>query len=116
MSFLSSIFGVKTLQSEAVEIIGANTFKQKINKHNVNLFDVRTAVEFNRGTIKNAINVDFFNKIKFLKHFENLDKSEPVYLFCRSGNRSNKAAQLLAKQGFAKIYDLQGGYIAWKNL
>jgi rhodanese-related sulfurtransferase len=46
--------------------------------------------------------------------FKKLNPSKPVYLYCRSGNRSGKAANLLAKMGFTEIYDLKGGYMSWK--
>jgi rhodanese-related sulfurtransferase len=43
-----------------------------------------------------------------------LDKEIPIYLYCRSGGRSNKAARQLISLGFKEIYDLQGGYLGWK--
>jgi thioredoxin 1 len=43
-----------------------------------------------------------------------LDKTKPVYLYCLSGGRSKQAANYLAKQGFAKVYNLEGGIMEWK--
>ncbi|HOT65091.1 MAG TPA: rhodanese-like domain-containing protein [Dysgonamonadaceae bacterium] len=43
-----------------------------------------------------------------------LDKSRPVAVFCRSGVRSMRAAQMLNKEGFPVIYNLKGGILAWK--
>jgi rhodanese-related sulfurtransferase len=114
LSILSSIFGAKA-QENGIEVLDVSTFKQKIKNKRVLLYDVRTSYEFKQGTIKNAINVDFFNRKSFLLAFEDIEKNTPIYLFCRSGNRSNKAARLLVKQGFIKVYDLKGGYIAWQN-
>lgn len=117
MSFLSSIFGAKAQDTkELIEVLDATSFKKVIVGKDVLLYDVRTSKEYKQGTINNAKNVDFFDRKTFLRVFDKMDKDVPVYLFCRSGNRSNKAAQLLTKQGFTKIYDLEGGYIAWKNL
>lgn len=117
MSFLSSIFGAKAQdRKEAIEVLNVNTFKKAIESETILLYDVRTPKEYKQGTINNAENVDFFDRETFLRVFNKMDKDIPVYLFCRSGNRSNKAAQLLVKLGFTKIYDLEGGYTAWKNL
>ena len=44
-----------------------------------------------------------------------LDKSKELYIYCRSGNRSGKAAKKLGKMGFAKVYDLEGGIINWNK-
>ncbi|NND78860.1 MAG: rhodanese-like domain-containing protein, partial [Maribacter sp.] len=49
----------------------------------------------------------------FKQAFEKLDKSKPVYLYCRSGSRSKKAAQKVLDMGFVKVYDLKGGYMRW---
>ena len=53
-------------------------------------------------------------EVEFSKsYFEKLDMSKPVYIYCRSGARSRKAAHKLADMGFKEIYDLQGGYSKW---
>jgi len=41
-----------------------------------------------------------------------IPKDKPVVLYCRSGNRSNQAAQILERAGYSQIYDL-GGIITW---
>ena len=43
-----------------------------------------------------------------------MDKDKPVYLYCRSGARSQKAARKLIDMGFEKVYDLKGGFMRWK--
>ncbi len=44
-----------------------------------------------------------------------LNKDEPLYIYCRSGNRSGKAASKLKELGFKEVYDLQGGVLDWKK-
>lgn len=53
-----------------------------------------------------------------MQQMEKLDKEKPVYIYCRSGGRSGKAAKQLADEGFTEIYDLDGGILEWnkKNL
>lgn len=43
------------------------------------------------------------------------DKDEPLLLVCRSGNRSTQAATYLARQGFKKLYNLDGGMMSWSG-
>ena len=113
MSFLRTLFGSKSETSDKIKVLDRDTYANAIKVNKVQLVDVRTANEFNNGHIKNAINIDFFNPVKSDKAFEKLDKSKPVYLYCRSGARSLKAAKRLVGMGFLQIYDLKGGYMRW---
>jgi rhodanese-related sulfurtransferase len=75
------------------------------------LLDVRTAGEYQSGSLSGAKNMDvmagdFKNKI------EKLDKSKTYYVFCRSGNRSGNAVSMLEKLGF-KAFNLVGVIGAW---
>ncbi|NRB61118.1 MAG: rhodanese-like domain-containing protein [Winogradskyella sp.] len=115
MSLLSLLFGSSKSKSGAVEVLGKTSFKNAIASTNVQLVDVRTAKEYNGGYINNAINIDFFKSSSFTEKFNELDKDQPVYIYCRSGHRSAKAAARLEVLGFNKIYDLQGGYLNWLN-
>lgn len=44
-----------------------------------------------------------------------LPTDRPIVVVCRSGNRSQVAAEMLARQGFTNLYNLQGGIIAWRR-
>ncbi len=113
MTFLSSLFGTKAQQADSIKVLNATDYKTQVVNNDVQLVDVRTAAEFSQGALDNALNIDFFQKENFRSKMEKLDKEKPVYLYCRSGARSNKAATLLDKMGFTKIYDLKGGYLGW---
>lgn len=113
MSFFSTLFGTKNQVSEKIAVLDRNTYADAIAGKKVQLVDVRTPGEFHSGHIKNAINIDFFDSGNFQKSFEKFDKSKPVYVYCRSGARSLKAANKLVTMGFSKIYDLKGGYMRW---
>lgn len=112
MSFFQKIFGRSTTP-ENVYVLTPMEFKSMIKGHDVQLVDVRTPLEYRRGHINNAINIDFYST-QFFKEMERLNKSEPVFLYCRSGVRSRKAAEKLALLNFSEIYDLQGGIMSWK--
>ena len=99
--------------SDTVEVISPQHFLESLeNDEDGQLIDVRTTEEFGVSHIKEAQNIcvtdaDFEEKIK------TLDKTKPVYVYCRSGGRSARAAKILEEKGFTKVYDLQGGITSW---
>ncbi len=76
------------------------------------LIDVRTPEEFASGKIDNATNINILSN-DFTSKSKLLDRTKPVFVYCRSGARSLRAAENLAKMGFKKIYNLGGGIIKW---
>lgn len=74
------------------------------------LIDVRTPEEFASGHLPNAINIPLQEMSSRLGE---ISQDEPVVLYCRSGNRSGQAAQLLGEEGFTQVLDL-GGIQAWE--
>ena len=99
--------------NEKFDLLDYNEFKKQVENTNVQLIDVRTPDEYIMGHIEGAINVDFKNDEVFDSFFNDLNKSDTIYLYCRSGNRSKKSADKLINLGFQKIYDLNGGFIEW---
>lgn len=95
------------------EILNKEEYKKQIS-NDVQLVDVRTPEEYNDGYIKNAENVDIKSQ-DFIEKIEKYSKSNPVYVYCRSGVRSQKAAEIMIDRGFSKVIDLEGGYINWMN-
>jgi rhodanese-related sulfurtransferase len=75
------------------------------------LIDVRTPEEFASGHIEGAINIPVQ---ELQQRMDEVSSDEPVVLYCRSGNRSNQAAQILDGAGYSGVYDL-GGVIAWQQ-
>ena len=103
----------KVLGNETVIELDAQSFFNEIQGENIQLVDVRTLGEFNSGHIQNALLIDFYNPEFYNEMNDTLDKEKPVYVYCRSGNRSGKAAKELEKLGFSKIIDLDGGINSW---
>ena len=75
--------------------------------------DVRTPEEFNEGHIEGAVLINFFDA-DFKQQVATLDKDKPVYIYCRSGNRSQQAGMILTEMGFQEVYDIEAGYIGWE--
>jgi len=115
MSFFSSFYTTSAQSSDAISVLNKNQFAEAIQGKKVVLVDVRTPEEYSEGFIEGAINIDYFDQQSFIKQISALDKKEPVYLYCRSGNRSMKAARQLVSLGFENVYDLAGGYMAWSS-
>lgn len=114
--FLAAAFFYLRVNSAAVcyKNLPTEEFKKllKENKDAV-VLDVRTADEYNGGKISNAININVL-EAKFQSEVAKLDKTKPYFVYCRSGMRSVRAAQILCTLGFEKVYNLNGGYSAWK--
>jgi rhodanese-related sulfurtransferase len=55
-----------------------------------------------------------FNEIA--THLDQLpaDKEAPIVLYCRSGNMSTEASKVLAGMGYSRVYNLVGGFNAWR--
>lgn len=96
-----------------VKVLSPEVFKSRIASGVPVLLDVRTQREFQQGHIEGARNLDIFHTGKFQSQCELLNRDQPVYLYCRSGNRSRKASRILTRMGFREIYDLKGGILNW---
>jgi rhodanese-related sulfurtransferase len=78
------------------------------------LVDVRTAEEYGSGHIENALNIDV-KQDDFEKNAINmLPKDKTIAVYCRSGRRSKKAAEILSQNGY-NVIELDSGYTGWTN-
>ena len=80
----------------------------------VQLVDVRTPAEFAVGHIPTAKNIDVRGENFDKEADQQLDKSRPVAVYCRSGARSKTAAQALAAKGY-RVYELNKGFMNWNG-
>lgn len=94
-----------------VSKITSEEAKEEMNNRDVVILDVRTEEEYNSGHIENSMLIpidDLENKAEeVLKN-----KNQKILVYCRSGNRSEKAADLLVKMGYTNVYDF-GGIKDW---
>jgi len=67
------------------------------------VIDVRTPQEFKSGHIENSINIEW-EKISSVNN--SIKKEKKIYLYCRSGNRSQKATDILIKLGYNNVENL----------
>jgi rhodanese-related sulfurtransferase len=98
-----------------MQLITVTELKQRLkNGEKLNLVDVREPqehVEFNIGGELIPL-----GKIQMmeLEELENL-KEQEIICYCRSGNRSGQACQILDMLGFNNTKNLQGGMLAWQK-
>ncbi|WP_448924606.1 rhodanese-like domain-containing protein [Hoylesella nanceiensis] len=114
MSILSTIFGLFSCnaQSKKFESVDVATFAKVIADSTVVLLDVRTPEEYEEAHIGNAINIDVLQDSFESKATSILPKNKKIALYCRSGKRSKKAANILAAKGY-RIVELTTGYLGW---
>ena len=79
---------------------------------NFNLFandylviDVRTGQEYKTGHVEEALNIEWQDISQII---EDIKKNKKLYLYCRSGNRSQKATDILIDLGYEDVTNLGG--------
>lgn len=99
--------------SKNITDIDPKAFSEKITTTpNAQIIDVRTPQEFTSGHIDNAVNIDWLSD-NFVVNTQKLDKTKPVFVYCKTSNRSPQAAKKLEELGFATIYNMKGGLLQW---
>ena len=86
---------------------------QRINQGNVCLLDVREADTFAQGHLPESRNIPMkalAGRIGELDKF----KAKTVIAICQTGDRSASATAQLKKAGFAEVFSLDGGLVAWQ--
>jgi thioredoxin len=118
LSFLIIAFIVLSCNgqtSKNIESVTPEVFAEKIKTTpNAQILDVRTPEEFAPEHLDNAANINWLAD-DFVTNTKKVDKSKPVFVYCKSGARSAKAAAKLEELGFKKIYQLEGGILKWNS-
>ena len=79
------------------------------------VIDVRSLEEVKTGIIQDAIHIEWTQIDKEINDID-VTKDQPIYLYCRSGNRSGKATVILEKIGFTNVINAGGIKEAAKKL
>lgn len=108
ISFFSfTVFSVEVTDISAQQLLEAKTQDWLI-------IDVRTEKEYNQGHVPGAINIAHdqiaANMSKLLAR-----KDTPVVLYCRSGFRAGKAADVLLEHDFTQVKHLEGDMLGWQE-
>lgn len=90
-------------------IDGKQTEKLLNSDKDVLIIDVRSEYEYEKGHLLNAINLPYYDDFKSELN-EIIDyKDKIVLVYCRSGNRSEKAAVKLVDNGFKNVKNVTDG-------
>jgi rhodanese-related sulfurtransferase len=74
------------------------------------ILDVRTASEYEEGHIEGAVNIPVQ---ELSVRFDGLSIEGELLVYCRTGNRSAQAVDILLDVGFTKIYHMDAGITGW---
>jgi rhodanese-related sulfurtransferase len=80
------------------------------DKPDLVILDVRTASEYDEGHIEGAVNIPVQ---ELSVRFDELSIEDELLVYCRTGNRSAQAVDILLDLGFTKIYHMNEGITGW---
>ena len=113
LALMAIFIFVLTSEKDGIMKIDVKTLKNKLENEEITLLDVREVSEYKGGHIEGAVNAPLSsldaNQLPY-------PKDEPIYVICRSGNRSAQAASQLQDAGYTEIYDVSGGMMAWESI
>ena len=101
-------------QANIKKDVNVNEFAALIATGDGQIIDVRTPGEWAEGTMKDAHKINLYDA-DFKAQIEKLDKTKPIYVYCKVGGRSGQAATQMQTMGFTAVYNLTGGMNAWKG-
>jgi len=115
---ISTLIGIDTMRrgGAGANQVSAVQLPQLINQENAVVVDVCQPEEFRKGHIPAAINIPVDQIKEQLGQLEKFRKKDrPIVLSCRSGQRASRAATVLRKNEFKRVYTLSGGLAAWEK-
>jgi len=113
--FLFALLVSSSAFSQQIEPVDAKEFRKGVKRDNAIIVDVRTPEEYAEGHLRNSVNINWKNQDEFKTKVAELDKKKAIYVYCRSGGRSEKASEWLRMNGFNNVKDLGGGLQAWEK-
>ena len=106
-------FGLSCQEKPSFRSVSVDEFARVIADTSVVVLDVRTADEHNAGHIQGTtLHIDVLKPDFDSLAVAHIEKGNTVALYCRSGNRSKRAASQLVDKGF-KVIELATGYNGW---
>ncbi len=114
LSLALAACGGATATVEGVSLVSAPSASEVVAEAPPGLvvLDVRTPAEYAEAHLAGAVLIDFYEP-DFADRIAELDRSVPYVMYCRSGNRSASAAEIMRDLGFEEVYEVDGGILAW---
>ena len=104
-------FAACNAQSDGVKNLSQQDLTAKLKEKDTVLIDVRTSIEVASGYIPESEYFIDINGANFEQKIAELDTTKTYIMYCRSGGRSGKASSYMVKNGFSKVYNLEGGIL-----
>jgi rhodanese-related sulfurtransferase len=98
------------LNNEVKNVTVDEVFNMLKDKDKYFLLDVRTPEEYKEGFIENSILIPLS---ELEGRLSEIPADKPIIVYCRSGNRSMQAAEILIKNKFSPVYNMLGGITEW---
>jgi len=92
------------------QVVDTNGAVSLMDDDELIIIDVREEKERKAGFLNNDLNIPM-GQVK--AKMDSLDKSKNILVYCKSGTRSDRIADILSKNDFQKVSSLQGGFNAW---
>jgi rhodanese-related sulfurtransferase len=99
-------YGVITIQQSANVIVALQDDPRFV------VLDIRTPAEVEAGHLSGAVNRDFYSDT-FEDDLAALPRDLIYLIYCRTGNRTGRAYQVMEGLGFEQVYDMGGGISQW---
>ncbi len=115
LTLIALFISVISFSQTKVENVDAATFKKMIDEKKSVLIDLRTSDELKvKGYIKGSTQINYLDKNSEAV-ISKLDKSKTYLIYCAGGGRSGECADLMKKEGFAHVVNLEKGFDDWKK-
>ena len=92
------------------QVVDTNGAVSLMDDDELLIIDVREEKERKAGFLSNDLNIPM-GQVK--AKMDKLDKSKNILVYCKSGTRSDRIADILSKNDFQKVSSLKGGFNAW---
>jgi len=97
---------------------GRGLIDKRADRADFVVLDVRTPEEFAAGHLPveggTLRNLDFYAD-GFRQQLDRLDRDVTYLVYCRTDNRSGEAIAMMQNLGFERLYNLDGGIVAWQD-
>ena len=97
---------------KSFDALAAEKYISEKSLDDLTILDVRQPVEYEIGHIPGS---KLLPLPDLMDRIDEIDSEKPVIVYCAIGGRSRVAAQMLAGKGYKEIYNMSGGYRAWKS-
>lgn len=101
------------LEQSFSHVVNNEELAAKLNQDEpITVLDVREPAEYAFAHIPQSISIPYG---ELESRLTELDKNKEIYVICRTGNRSDMAAQLLEEKGFEKVKNVVPGMSEWNG-